>query len=156
LLIVMHMNLSRIESYYEASLNNTRHIYVTCAIIERDGLVLATRRSATMSMPLKWEFPGGKIDPGESPEACLRREIYEELNFHVRVGKNLPVSTYHYPAFTISLNPFVCAIEAGEIVLHEHAAIAWLPPEKLHTLEWAEADVPVLASYLAQIKAKIR
>ncbi len=136
-------------------MNKTRHIHVTCAIIERDGLVLATRRSAAMSKPLKWEFPGGKIDPGESPEACLLREIHEELSLQVRVGKNLPVSTYHYPAFTISLYPFICAIEAGEIVLHEHAAIAWLSPEKLHTLEWAEADVPVLASYLAQIKAEI-
>jgi 8-oxo-dGTP diphosphatase len=156
LLIVMHMNLSRIESYYEASLNNTRHIHVTCAIIERDGLVLATRRSAAMSMPLKWEFPGGKIDHCESPEACLQREIYEELNIHVSVGKSLPVSTYHYPAFTISLYPFVCAIERGEIVLHEHAAVAWLSPEKLHSLEWAAADVPVLEAYLAQIKAEIR
>ena len=109
-----------------------------------------------MSMPLKWEFPGGKIDPGESPEACLRREIHEELSLQVRVGKNLPVSTYHYPAFTISLYPFICAIERGEVILHEHAAIAWLSPEKLHTLEWAEDDVPVLASYLAQIKAEIR
>jgi len=109
-----------------------------------------------MSMPLKWEFPGGKIDPGESPEACLRREIHEELSLHVSVGINLPVSTYHYPAFTISLYPFICAIERGEIVLHEHAAIAWLSPEKLHSLEWAEADVPVLASYLDQIKAEFR
>jgi 8-oxo-dGTP diphosphatase len=109
-----------------------------------------------MSMPLKWEFPGGKIDLGESPEACLRREIHEELSLHVSVGINLPVSTYHYPAFTISLYPFICAIERGEIVLHEHTAIAWLSPEKLHSLEWAEADVPVLASYLDQIKAEIR
>ena len=145
-----------VESSCGAGLNKNRHIHVTCVIIERDGLVLATRRSAAMSMPLKWEFPGGKIDPGESPEACLRREIHEELNIHVSVGRNLPVSTYHYPAFTISLYPFICAIEAGDIVLHEHAAIAWLSPEKLHTLEWAEADVPVLASYLAQIKAMIR
>ncbi len=137
-------------------MNKTRHIHVTCAIIERDGLVLASQRSAAMSMPLKWEFPGGKIDPGESPEACLRREIHEELSIQVGVGKNLPVSTYHYPAFTISLYPFICAIETGEIVLHEHAAIAWLTPEKLHALEWAEADVPVLASYLAQKKPGIR
>lgn len=118
--------------------------------------MLASQRSAAMSMPLKWEFPGGKLDPGESPEACLRREIHEELSIQVSVGKNLPVSTHHYPAFTISLYPFICAIEIGEIVLHEHAAIAWLTPEKLHALEWAEADVPVLASYLAQIKPGIR
>jgi mutator protein MutT len=72
---------------YGSGLNKTRHIHVTCAIIERDGLVPATRRSAAMSMPLKWEFPGGKIDPGESPEACLRREIHEELG--ERLGRPL-------------------------------------------------------------------
>ena len=118
--------------------------------------VSVSQRSAAMSMPLKWEFPGGKIDPGESPEACLRREIQEELSIQVSVGKNLPVITHHYPAFAIWLYPFICTIEAGEIVLHEHAAIAWLAPEKLHALEWAEADVPVLASYLAEKKPGIR
>ncbi len=96
------------------------------------------------------------MGPGESPEACLQREIHEELSLQVIVGKGLPVSTYQYPAFAISLYPFICAIERGEIVLHEHADIAWLSPEKLHTLEWADADVPVLASYLAHIKAEIR
>ncbi|WP_028325883.1 (deoxy)nucleoside triphosphate pyrophosphohydrolase [Desulfatirhabdium butyrativorans] len=146
----------RDDSSCEDRLSKTGHIHVACAIIERDGFILAAQRSATMSMPLKWEFPGGKMDPGESPEGCLKREIDEELGIQVSVGRNLPVCTYRYPAFTISLYPFICAIERGEIVLHEHAAIAWLSPEKLHTLEWAEADVPVLASYLAQIKAKIR
>lgn len=125
-----------------------KHIHVTCAIIEQDGLVLAARRSAVMSMPLKWEFPGGKIDPGESPEECLRRELVEELGICVVVGRNLPASTHHYPAFAVTLYPFVCSIESGEIVLHEHAAITWLPPEKLHTLDWAEADLPVIDAYL--------
>ena len=60
------------------------HLQVSCAIIERDGLVLAARRSATMSLPLKWEFPGGKIDPGESPEECLVRELREELRILVQ------------------------------------------------------------------------
>lgn len=127
-----------------------KHIHVTCAIIERDGLVLAAQRSAVMSLPLKWEFPGGKIDPGESPEACLRRELMEELGIHVHVGKSLPSSTYQYPTFNVTLHPFVCAIELGEIVLLEHAAVTWLPPDELQTLDWAEADLPVIASYLAE------
>ena len=126
------------------------HIHVTCAIIERDGLVLAAQRSADMSLPLKWEFPGGKIDPGESPEDCLRRELVEEMGIHVSVGKNLPISTHHYPNFAVTLYPFVCSIASGEIALHEHAAINWLPPEELSTLDWAEADVPVIESYLTE------
>ena len=60
-----------------------KHIHVACAIIERDGLVLAARRSASMSFPLKWEFPGGKIDPGESPQECLHRELLEEMGVSV-------------------------------------------------------------------------
>ena len=63
------------------------HIQVTCAIIARDGLVLAAQRSAVMSLPLKWEFPGGKINHGESTEECLRRELFEELSIQGSVGK---------------------------------------------------------------------
>lgn len=102
-----------------------------------------------MSLPLKWEFPGGKIDLGESPEECLKRELLEELGIHVCLEKSLPHSTYHYPNFAITLHPFVCTITSGEIVLHEHTAINWLPPEELHDLDWAEADVPVIELYLA-------
>ncbi len=126
-----------------------KHLHVTCAIIERDGLVLAAQRSATMSLPLKWEFPGGKIDPGESPEEYLRRELVEEMGVHVRVGQSLPVRTHQYPTFVVTLYPFLCTIESGEIVLHEHAAVNWLPPDELHTLDWAEADLPVIAAYCA-------
>ena len=105
-----------------------KHIQVTCAIINEDGLVLSAQRSASMSLPLKWEFPGGKIDKGESPEECLRRELVEELGIQVRVGKRLPTTTHHYPTFSVTLHPFVCSIDSGEIFLHEHAAITWLPP----------------------------
>ena len=128
-----------------------KHIHVTCAIIERDGLVLAAQRSATMSMPLKWEFPGGKIHEGETPEECLRRELVEELGIQVAVGKSLPASTHHYPAFTVTLYPYVCTITAGEIVIHEHETIVWLPLDELHSLDWAEADLPVIEVYRAQV-----
>jgi 8-oxo-dGTP diphosphatase len=129
-----------------------KHLHVACAIIERDGLVLAAQRSAGMSLPLKWEFPGGKIDGGETAEECLRRELIEELGIQVRVGKSLPANTHRYPTFTVTLQPFICAIKAGAIALHEHAAVAWLPPEKLHALDWAEADLPVIKSYLSARK----
>jgi 8-oxo-dGTP diphosphatase len=125
-----------------------KHIDVTCAIIERDSLVLAAQRSAAMSLPLKWEFPGGKVDPGESLEECLQRELLEEMGVQVSPCRRLPSHTHHYPTFTVTLYPFVCTIEAGEIVLHEHAAIAWLPPSRLTELDWAEADLPVIEAYL--------
>ncbi len=101
-----------------------------------------------MSMPLKWEFPGGKIREGERPERCLERELVEEMGVRVSVGAALQTTTHHYPSFTITLYPFVCAIRSGEITLHEHAACAWMAPEELASLDWAEADYPVLESYI--------
>ncbi|MCM2357268.1 MAG: (deoxy)nucleoside triphosphate pyrophosphohydrolase [Geobacteraceae bacterium] len=133
-----------------------KHIHVTCAIIEKEGMVLAAQRSATMSMPLKWEFPGGKIDPGESPDLCLRRELMEEMGISISIGRELSPNTHQYPTFTVTLYPFVCAIQSGEITLHEHAAITWLPPQELHLLDWAEADIPVIESYLAQYQTGSR
>lgn len=126
-----------------------KHIHVACAIIERDGLTLAAQRSAAMSLPLKWELPGGKIHDGESPPECLRRELAEEMSVSIDVGSALPPQTYNYADFTVTLYPFICVIESGEITLHEHAAIDWLAPEKLLSLDWAEADLPVIETYLS-------
>jgi 8-oxo-dGTP diphosphatase len=125
-----------------------RHLDVTCAIIEQDSLVLVAQRSRTMAMPLKWEFPGGKIKPGETPEHCLRREIVEELAIEVAVHNALAEKTHAYPDFTITLYPFVCTIISGTITLREHAAVTWLPREDLASLDWAAADRPVLETYL--------
>ena len=121
-----------------------KHINVTCAVIVRDGRVLAAQRSVTMSMPLKWEFPGGKVDDGESLEACLLRELVEELGIFARIVRALPPNSHDYPSFAITLNPFICEIDSGEITLHEHAAINWLSPREMLTLDWAEADIPIV------------
>lgn len=127
---------------------NEKHLHVTCAIIEQDGCVLAAQRGRTMAMPLKWEFPGGKIKPGETPEHCLCREIVEELAIKVAVGHALAEVTHAYPEFTITLYPFVCTIISGTITLQEHAAVTWLSREDLTSLDWAEADRSVLVTYL--------
>ena len=120
------------------------HKQVACAIIEHGGKILCTQRSASMSLPLKWEFPGGKIHDGESPEECLKRELREELGVEASVREALPETTHLYPAFSVTLHPFICEIVSGEITLHEHNAYVWLPMGELHTLDWAEADWPVI------------
>lgn len=129
-----------------------KHLHVTCAIIEHHGRVLAAQRSASMGMPCKWEFPGGKIQPGESLEECLQREIREELAVEISLAGPLSPATHAYPSLTVTLYPFICSIIDGEIELLEHSAALWLPPEKLPTLDWAEADLPVLTAYLRQLE----
>ena len=124
-----------------------QHIHVTCAIIERNGFVLAAQRSEVMSLPLKWEFPGGKIHSDEIAEDCLRREIVEELDVKITILNPLQPVTHNYPSLTVTLYPFICSLEAGILKRKEHAAVIWLPPDKLHALDWAEADLPVLAAY---------
>ena len=128
------------------------HIHVACAIIERDGRVLAAQRNTTMSLPFKWEFPGGKIKAGENSVECLRREIFEELGVATTVIRSLSPSIYEYQEITVTLYPFVCSITEGKVQLHEHAALIWLPPAELSSLDWAAADLPVLATYLRQLE----
>lgn len=129
------------------------HLRVTCAIIEKDERVFAAQRSPLMSMANQWEFPGGKIHAGETPAECLQREILEELGITIHVGQALAPHTHAYPTPIVTLYPFVCAIARGEIVLHEHAAGIWLAPTELTSLEWAAADLPVLATYLTLKRA---
>ncbi len=129
-----------------------KSIEVSCAIIEKDGLVLAAQRSDKMSLPLKWEFPGGKLKPQESPAACLEREIEEELGIGITIHNSLPPSKWSYPTFEIKLHPFICTLGSGEIQLVEHRAISWLLPEDLSSLDWAEADEPVLRHYLGYLE----
>jgi len=126
------------------------HLHVACGIIERGGLTLAAQRSPAMSLALKWEFPGGKIDPGESPEDCLHRELREELGIAVTVLELLTPATHRYPSFTVTLHPIRCAIACGEPTALEHVALAWVEPVGLALLDWAEADLPVIEEYLAR------
>lgn len=130
----------------------TPHIHVACAIIEREGRVLAAQRSRSMSMPLKWEFPGGKIEAGESPKACLERELAEEMGVGVAIQRVMLPCVHRYPTFTITLYPFVCTIVSGEITLNEHRAIAWLTPEEMTALTWTAADAPIIEAYRRELR----
>lgn len=124
-------------------------IEVTCAIIEHNNKVLVTQRSEKMALPLKWEFPGGKIEKDESAEACLIREILEELHINIKITKQLNSNTHQYSETkTIKLIPFIYGLIGGEIKLTEHANLLWLSKSELDNLDWAEADVPILNEYL--------
>jgi 8-oxo-dGTP diphosphatase len=132
--------------------DSLNHVHVACAIIERNDTILAAQRSESMNLPFKWEFPGGKIRAGESPEECLKRELIEEMAIHVTVNNQLVPMTHRYQKFTVTLYPFICTIISGEITLNEHAAIAWLLPSEMLSLDWAAADIPVIKAYLKTIR----
>lgn len=120
-------------------------IPVTCALIIHQEKVLATQRSPMMSHPGKWEFPGGKVEDGESAEECLKREIAEEISIQIDIREDLPSFDHAYvPEKTIRLLPFIAGWKEGDIRLSEHAEIEWLGKDLLFSLDWAEADIPVV------------
>lgn len=132
------------------------HLQVACAIIEHNGKVLAAQRSETMNLPLKWEFPGGKLEKGETPEQCLIRELREELALEIGIGQALPMVSHSYETFRVTLHPFVCSLRNSGMTLHEHRAVAWMEPGRMVELDWAEADLPVIADYLARQAAEVQ
>jgi 8-oxo-dGTP diphosphatase len=107
------------------------------------------QRGENMKHPLKWEFPGGKIEKGETEEDCILREIKEELNINIRLIHRLSPSEYCYPNLKIELIPFLANYTTGEIKLLEHKQYLLLENSKLTGLDWAEADIPVLMEYLS-------
>ena len=124
-------------------------IDVACALITlQTGEILVTQRSSAMSLPLKWEFPGGKVEAGESAEQCILREIKEELGIDILVLRKMKAHAYNNGKLQIRLIPFRCEMLTGEIVLAEHARYLWLKREELSDLDWAGADLPVLQDYL--------
>lgn len=124
-------------------------LQVACAIIiDNQNKVIVCQRSETMHLPLKWEFPGGKIEAHEKPEECLIREIKEELDINIEIVEQLRSNDHHYSDKSIRLIPFICNHLSGEIILKEHAGFKSLAPANLLELDWAEADIPIVREYL--------
>lgn len=121
-----------------------RTIRVACAVIRFGEKILAVQRSEHMRMPLKWEFPGGKLEDGEDPIDCIHREILEELHITIAIERALEPVHYTYPDFQIELLPFLARHVGGQIQLIEHKAYLLLSQDELMDLDWAEADVSVL------------
>jgi len=97
-----------------------------------------------MKMPLKWEFPGGKVEEGESLEDCLIREIKEELAVFLSIDAALEPVIHHYDSFSITLYPFLCTIKEGTINLREHAQYKWILQDEFSMYDLAAADIPIL------------
>ena len=120
-----------------------KKIEVVAAIIQREGAYFATQRGYGEFEGL-WEFPGGKIEPCESREDALKREIQEELGIDITIDKFLCTTEYDYPSFHLTMHCYLCGIKAGEIELREHKSARWLRPEELGSVEWLPADKEVI------------
>ena len=118
-------------------------VEVVASIIIKDGQVFATQRGYGEWQGW-WEFPGGKIEPGESPEAALIREIREELNAKIAVGNLLQTIDWDYPTFHLTMHCYLCTLTSDNLHLNEHTASAWLTKETLATVKWLPADIILL------------
>ena len=121
-----------------------RRLHVVGAAIVEGGRVFLARRGPAMSMPGKWEFPGGKVEDGEAPEAALVREVAEELGIDIEVGSFLGRGEAEHAGRTIVLDVWLARRVTGEPASREHDAVGWFAAAELATLDWPEADLPLL------------
>ncbi len=131
--------------------NNKKTIHVVAAIIRRGNEVFATQRGYGAYKDW-WEFPGGKIEPGETPEEALIREIEEELATEITVDEFITTVEYDYPEFHLIMDCFWCSIANGELELLEHEAAKWLPLDNLRQVNWLPADVEVIQAIEQELK----
>ena len=126
-----------------------KHYNVVAAVIAVDGKVLCMQRGVTRYSYTShlWEFPGGKIEPGETPEQALHRELLEEMELDVEVHELLATVTHDYPDFSITLAAYRCTAPARDLVMREHAASCWLPWSELPSLPWCAADERLVALF---------
>lgn len=122
----------------------TKRISVVGAVIVDDGRVLCAQRGGGGALDGMWEFPGGKIEPDETPREALEREIREELLCEVKVGEKVTTTVHEYDFATITLTTFYCDLISGAPQLTEHKDVRWLAPAELRELDWAPADVPAV------------
>jgi len=126
-----------------------KHYNVVAAVIEVNGKVLCMQRGSTRYSYTShlWEFPGGKIEEGETPQQALHRELLEEMDLDVEVREHLATVTHDYPDFTITLAAYRCVAGTTQFTMREHAASRWLPWSELMTLPWCAADERLIAQF---------
>jgi len=127
---------------------NKKHYKVVGAIIEHDGKILCMQRPKGKfpSTDLKWEFPGGKIEEGETKPQALMRELREEMDFNIEISEDDYFATVHhiYPEFEITMDTFLCRVTDPRFVRKEHVDHCWLAPKDMPKLDWAAADYPIV------------
>ena len=130
-----------------------KHITVVAAVIEKEGKILCVQRGKSQHAYIseKWEFPGGKIEKGESEIETIQREILEELNMRIVVIDKLMVVEHDYPDFHITMHTYCCNTK-DEPTLTEHQAFRWLEKHELPTLDWAAADKPIVGRVIIGIR----
>ncbi len=118
-------------------------VEVVAAIIQHEGEVFATQRGYG-EFKDGWEFPGGKMETGETPQQALKREIMEELDTEITVGELLTTVEYDYPKFHLKMHCFLCTVASGKLTLKEHEAAKWLKKENIDSVDWLPADLIVV------------
>ena len=123
-----------------------KHYHVVAAIIEHEGKILCVQKGKTKFdyTTYKYEFPGGKVEEGETPQEALVREIAEELNYRITVTDFIVTVTHEYPDFAITMDAFLCKASNKDFSLNEHINAVWLSPTQLNTLDWAAADIGIV------------
>ena len=125
-------------------MTHLKRIEVVAAIIhDAEGRIFATQRGYG-EFKDGWEFPGGKMEAGETPEAALRREIWEELETRIEVERLVETVEYDYPQFHLTMHCFLCRVESGRLELKEHEAARWLEKEELGSVDWLPADLQII------------
>jgi len=123
---------------------------VIAAIAIRNNKILCTQRPDKGEVALKWEFPGGKIEPGESHKEALKREIREELDCDISVDEFFMTVYHKYKTFDLTMHCYKCTLLNDKVVLNEHADSCWLPVEELDVLDWAPADWPIIKKLMLE------
>jgi len=118
---------------------------IAAAIIEQDGKILIAQR-ATGTLKGKWEFPGGKVEGEETLQECLKRELFEELSIQAEVGEYFCTSTFQHNDIHFDMHVFKVPSFSGEMILHEHTAIAWVTPCELNSYTFPDPDVSIVQS----------
>ncbi len=129
-----------------------KHYEVVAAIIINDGKILCMQRNISKYeyVSLKYEFPGGKIEAGESKEQALAREILEEMDLKIDIGKEFLTVEHEYPDFKLTMHSFLCKSSTNEFNLKEHVDFKWLSKSELKNLDWAAADVPIVNKLISK------
>lgn len=126
-------------------------IRVVAAVIKDGNRIFATQRGYG-DFKGGWEFPGGKIEVGETPQVALKREIWEELDTEISVGELIDTIEYDYPAFHLSMDCFWCEIIKGDLILKEHEAARWLDKNSINNVEWLPADITLIDHIVEALK----